>query len=220
MLAADGRRTGRGPRPVLPRQPSVHGHPRRGIVRSTSSIGASTTSSLDPLQFRADSVLGVAGLVSAARAGNVVISSAIGNGVGDGKLVIHLRPDHDLSTTWARSRCWPTWTRTAAGSMYEREEVLDRLRELVIEPVEGSGGYGIVFDPEASEKELAGVSKKIREDPRSWIAPADDGTVDRADADRQHPGAALRRPVTTAEMSEMRRRLRVCTRPDSPTRRR
>ncbi|HEY0225292.1 MAG TPA: circularly permuted type 2 ATP-grasp protein, partial [Mycobacterium sp.] len=52
----------------------------------------------------------------------------------------------------------------------EREEVLDRVSELVIKPVEGSGGYGIVFGPEASEKELAAVSKKIRDDPRSWIA--------------------------------------------------
>ena len=42
---------------------------------------------LDPMQFRPDSVLGVAGLLNAARAGNVVISSAIGNGVGDDKLV-------------------------------------------------------------------------------------------------------------------------------------
>jgi uncharacterized circularly permuted ATP-grasp superfamily protein len=41
---------------------------------------------------------------------------------------------------------------------------------LVVKPVEGSGGYGIVFGPEASEKELAAVSKKIRDDPRSWIA--------------------------------------------------
>lgn len=52
----------------------------------------------------------------------------------------------------------------------EREEVLDRVGELVIKPVEGSGGYGIVFGPDASEKELAAVSKKIRDDPRSWIA--------------------------------------------------
>ena len=42
---------------------------------------------LDPMQFRPDSVLGVAGLLNAARAGNVVISSAVGNGVGDDKLV-------------------------------------------------------------------------------------------------------------------------------------
>jgi len=48
--------------------------------------------------------------------------------------------------------------------------VLDRIDELVLKPVEGSGGYGIVFGPEASEKELAAVAKKIRDDPRSWIA--------------------------------------------------
>jgi uncharacterized circularly permuted ATP-grasp superfamily protein len=41
---------------------------------------------------------------------------------------------------------------------------------LVLKPVEGSGGYGIVFGPEASQKELAAVAKKIRDDPRSWIA--------------------------------------------------
>ncbi len=52
----------------------------------------------------------------------------------------------------------------------EREEVLDRVDELVIKPVEGSGGYGIVFGPDASEKELATISKKIRSDPRGWIA--------------------------------------------------
>jgi uncharacterized circularly permuted ATP-grasp superfamily protein len=44
------------------------------------------------------------------------------------------------------------------------------VHELVIKPVEGSGGYGIVFGPDASERELAAISKKIRADPRGWIA--------------------------------------------------
>jgi uncharacterized circularly permuted ATP-grasp superfamily protein len=48
--------------------------------------------------------------------------------------------------------------------------VLDRVDELVIKPVEGSGGYGIVFGPEASNKELNAISKSIRDDPRGWIA--------------------------------------------------
>ena len=48
--------------------------------------------------------------------------------------------------------------------------MLDRIAELVIKPVEGSGGYGIVFGPDASEKELATITKKIRSDPRGWIA--------------------------------------------------
>ncbi|MGD1109994.1 MAG: circularly permuted type 2 ATP-grasp protein [Mycobacterium sp.] len=124
---------------------------------------------LDPLQFRADSVLGVAGLVNAARAGNVVISSAIGNGVGDDKLVYTYVPtmieyylgEKPLLANVDTFRCWLD---------DEREEVLDRIGELVIKPVEGSGGYGIVFGPDASDKELAAISKKIRDDPRAWIA--------------------------------------------------
>jgi uncharacterized circularly permuted ATP-grasp superfamily protein len=124
---------------------------------------------LDPLQFRADSVLGVAGLVNAARAGNVVISSSIGNGVGDDKLVYTYVPtiieyylgEKPLLANVDTYRCWLE---------EEREEVLDRVKELVIKPVEGSGGYGIVFGPEASDKELAAISKKVRDDPRAWIA--------------------------------------------------
>ena len=40
-----------------------------------------------------NSVLGVAGLLNAARAGNVVISSAVGNGVGDDKAIYALVPE-------------------------------------------------------------------------------------------------------------------------------
>ncbi|WP_242640376.1 MULTISPECIES: circularly permuted type 2 ATP-grasp protein [Nocardiaceae] len=124
---------------------------------------------LDPMQFRPDSVLGVAGLVNAARAGNVVISSAVGNGVGDDKLVYTYVPtiidyymgEKPLLANVDTFRCWLD---------DECEEVLDRIDELVIKPVEGSGGYGIVFGPDASPKELATISKKVRADPRGWIA--------------------------------------------------
>ncbi|MUL48533.1 circularly permuted type 2 ATP-grasp protein [Mycobacterium sp. CBMA293] len=124
---------------------------------------------LDPMQFRPDTVLGVAGLLNAARAGNVVISSAVGNGVGDDKLVYTYVPtiieyylgEKPLLANVDTYRCWFD---------DEREEVLDRIRELVIKPVEGSGGYGIVFGPDASEREIAMICKKIRNDPRGWIA--------------------------------------------------
>ena len=48
---------------------------------------------LDPVQFRADSMLGCAGLINAARAGNVTIANAVGNGVADDKLVYTYVPD-------------------------------------------------------------------------------------------------------------------------------
>ena len=48
---------------------------------------------LDPLSFRADSVLGTPGLLLAARLGNVTIANAVGNGVADDKLVYTYLPD-------------------------------------------------------------------------------------------------------------------------------
>lgn len=124
---------------------------------------------LDPLQFRPDSVLGVAGLVNAARAGNVVISSAIGNGVADDKLIYTYVPEiigyyldeKPLIKNVETLRCWlPD----------EREEAIARIDELVIKPVEGSGGYGIVFGHQATRDELAELIGKIRANPRGWIA--------------------------------------------------
>lgn len=124
---------------------------------------------LDPMHFRPDSVLGVAGILNAARAGNVVISSAVGNGVGDDKLVYTYVPtiieyylnEKPLLANVDTFRCWLD---------DEREEVLDRVEELVIKPVEGSGGYGIVFGPDATPKELDTITRKIKADPRGWIA--------------------------------------------------
>jgi uncharacterized circularly permuted ATP-grasp superfamily protein len=124
---------------------------------------------LDPTQFRPDSVLGVAGILNAARAGNVVISSAIGNGVGDDKLVYTYVPtiieyylgEKPLLPNVDTLRCWLP---------EECGEVLDRIDELVVKPVEGSGGYGIVFGPYATRKELDSLRRKINADPRGWIA--------------------------------------------------
>ncbi|MFD3706025.1 circularly permuted type 2 ATP-grasp protein [Nocardia sp. NPDC058658] len=124
---------------------------------------------LDPMHFRPDSVLGVAGVLNAARAGNVVISSAVGNGVGDDKLIYTYVPkiieyylgEKPILPNVDTFRCWLD---------DEREEVLDRVGELVIKPVEGSGGYGIVIGPDASPRELEAIKRKVKADPRGWIA--------------------------------------------------
>ncbi|MEB0014737.1 circularly permuted type 2 ATP-grasp protein, partial [Glaciimonas sp. Cout2] len=50
------------------------------------------------------------------------------------------------------------------------EEVLDRLDELVVKPVDGSGGKGLVVGPAASKAELATLRKQLLRDPRGWIA--------------------------------------------------
>ena len=104
---------------------------------------------LDPLQFNPDSVLGIAGVLNAAREGSVVIANAVGNGVGDDKLVYTYVPEmisyylneKPLLPNVATFRCWLD---------DERGHVLDHLEELVLKPVEGSGGYGILFGPNAA----------------------------------------------------------------------
>jgi uncharacterized circularly permuted ATP-grasp superfamily protein len=124
---------------------------------------------LDPVHFRADSLLGCPGLMNAARAGNVTIANAVGNGVADDKLVYTYLPDltrYYVSEEPVLANV-DTWR---VGEPGHREEVLDRLDELVLKPVDGSGGKGIVIGPNASASELDVLREKIIEDPRAWIA--------------------------------------------------
>jgi uncharacterized circularly permuted ATP-grasp superfamily protein len=124
---------------------------------------------LDPVQFRADSMLGCPGLVNAARAGNVTLANAIGNGVADDKLVYTYVPDLIRYYLAEKPivRNVDTWRLADEDS---REEVLDRLGELVLKPVDGSGGKGIVIGPQADRQELDAVRRRVQDDPRGWIA--------------------------------------------------
>ncbi len=124
---------------------------------------------LDPQQFKSESTLGVPGIINAARAGNVTIANAIGNGVADDKLLYTYLPDlidYYLGETPILKNV-DTWR---MGEADQREEVLDRLDELVLKPVDGSGGKGIVIGPAASKDELDELRGKINADPRAWIA--------------------------------------------------
>ncbi|WZH53164.1 MAG: circularly permuted type 2 ATP-grasp protein [Nocardioides alkalitolerans] len=124
---------------------------------------------LDPVQFRADSLLGCPGLINAARAGNVTLANAVGNGVADDKLVYTYMPDLIRYYIGEEPvlRNVDTWR---CGEPDHREEVMDRLDELVLKPVDGSGGKGIVIGPRASAAELDELRGKVLDDPRAWIA--------------------------------------------------
>jgi len=124
---------------------------------------------LDPLQFRADSVLGSPGLLMAARLGTVTIANAVGNGVADDKLVYTYLPEL-IRYYLGEEAVLPnvdTWRLEDPGAL---EEVLDRLDELVVKPVDGSGGKGLVVGPAASRRELDELRTRLQRDPRGWIA--------------------------------------------------
>jgi uncharacterized circularly permuted ATP-grasp superfamily protein len=124
---------------------------------------------LDPVQFRADSTLGCPGLLIAARAGNVTVANAVGNGVADDKLIYTFLPDlvrYYLNEEPALPNV-DTWRLEDPGAL---EEVLDRLDELVVKPVDGAGGKGLVIGPQADAKELDALRNRLIADPRGWIA--------------------------------------------------
>jgi uncharacterized circularly permuted ATP-grasp superfamily protein len=124
---------------------------------------------LDPVQFRSDSMLGCPGLLTAARAGNVTIANAVGNGVADDKLIYTYLPDL-LRYYLNEEPVLPnvdTWRLEDPGAL---EEVLDRLEELVVKPVDGAGGKDLIVGPQASAAELATMRDRLAADPRGWIA--------------------------------------------------
>ncbi|MBK5250730.1 MAG: circularly permuted type 2 ATP-grasp protein, partial [Actinomycetales bacterium] len=102
-------------------------------------------------------------------AGAVTIANAVGNGVADDKLVYTYVPDlirYYLGEDPILANV-DTWRLEDPEAL---AEVLDRLDELVVKPVDGSGGEGIIIGPAASRDELDAARTKLLEDPRGWIA--------------------------------------------------
>ncbi len=124
---------------------------------------------IDPLSFRADSMLGVPGLFHTYLSGGVTIASAPGAGIADDKAIyvhvpemirFYLGQEPMLANI-------PTWQ---CGKPDEMAHVLKNLPELVAKEVNGSGGYGMLVGPHASEAEVAAYRKRIEADPAGFIA--------------------------------------------------
>ncbi|MCF2528943.1 circularly permuted type 2 ATP-grasp protein [Yinghuangia soli] len=124
---------------------------------------------LDPLHFRGDSLLGTPGLLNAARAGNVTLANAVGNGVADDKLLYTYVPDL-IRYYLAEEPALDNVETYRLDSPDRVAWVLEHAHELVLKPVDGSGGKGIVIGPHAEEAELAVLRAAVAADPRGWIA--------------------------------------------------
>jgi uncharacterized circularly permuted ATP-grasp superfamily protein len=124
---------------------------------------------LDPLCFRPDSALGVAGLMGAYHAGNVTLANAVGAGAADDKAMYTYMPDiiqfylgeAPLLQNVPTFRC-----REQEALAY----VLDRLEDLVVKEVNGSGGYGMLVGPHASKAQIEEFRAKLKAHPQNFIA--------------------------------------------------
>lgn len=124
---------------------------------------------LDPLHFRADSVVGCPGILNAARAGNVTIANAVGNGVADDKLTYTYMPEV-IRYYLGEEPILPNVQTYRLEDPDQLSYVLDNLDKLVVKPVAGSGGYGIVIGPQASDEQLAKTRRALLADARAWVA--------------------------------------------------
>lgn len=124
---------------------------------------------LDPLAFRADTALGVAGLMNAYRAGNVNLANAVGAGIADDKSTYTYVPDmvefylgeKPILNNVPTFRC-----ADASDCKY----VLERLDELVVKETHGSGGYGMLIGPKSTKAQREIFANLIKKSPDKYIA--------------------------------------------------
>ena len=124
---------------------------------------------LDPEVFRSDSMLGVPGLMRAYLAGNVAIVNAPGTGIADDKAICAYVPDM-IRFYEGEEPIIPNVKTYICSRPDDLAYVLDHLSELVVKPVDMSGGYGVLICDQLTNKELAEAAAQIQADPRNFIA--------------------------------------------------
>lgn len=124
---------------------------------------------LDPLCFRADSLLGVPGIMNAYRAGNVAIANAPGTGIADDKAIYSYVPDmirFYLNEEPILENI-PTYVLSRESDL---QYVLAHLPEMVVKETALSGGYGMLIGPCSTAQEIADFKQKIVQAPEKYIA--------------------------------------------------
>jgi len=124
---------------------------------------------IDSEVFRADSQLGVPGLMRAYRKGNVSLANAVGTGVCDDKAVYAYLP-RLIRYYLDQDAILPNVETHICGESDGLAYTLDHLDDLVVKPVGESGGYGIVVGPRASAAERAEMRERVRADPANYIS--------------------------------------------------
>jgi len=124
---------------------------------------------LDPLMFRPDSTLGVSGIMSAYRKGNVAIVNAVGNGVADDKAIYNYVPQmirYYLNEEPILHNV-PTYQLDHPD---QREYVFSNVHSMVIKKTNESGGYGMLMGNSSSDEEIKLYLDAVMANPRQFIA--------------------------------------------------
>jgi uncharacterized circularly permuted ATP-grasp superfamily protein len=124
---------------------------------------------IDPLSFRADSILGVAGLFNAYRAGNVTLANAFGTGVADDKALYAYVPQI-IKYYLGEEPILKNVETYLMTDPVQRRHVLENIDKLVVKAVGESGGYGMLIGPHSSKAQQEEFKAHIEANPRNYIA--------------------------------------------------
>jgi uncharacterized circularly permuted ATP-grasp superfamily protein len=124
---------------------------------------------LDPKAFRADSLLGVPGLMEAYCAGRVALANAPGTGIADDKVIYAYVPQM-IRYYLAEDAMIPNVPTYLCWKDAERSHTLENLDQFVVKPANESGGYGMLIGPRATRAEREEFATRIRQNPRNYIA--------------------------------------------------
>ena len=124
---------------------------------------------LDPQAFRADSLLGVPGILDVYRRGRVALANAPGTGVADDKVVYAYVPEM-IRYYLGETPIIPNVPTYLCWREDDRKYVIDHLAELVVKPAGESGGYGMLIGPDSTREQRAEFATRIRANPRNYIA--------------------------------------------------
>jgi len=124
---------------------------------------------LDPSVFNPTSVLGVPGIMEVYKNGGITIANAPGTGIADDKAIYSFMPEIVKFYTGEEPllKNVTTWRCAEPDAL---AYVLDKLPELVVKEVHGSGGYGMLIGPTSSRGEIARFARKLRANPENYIA--------------------------------------------------
>jgi uncharacterized circularly permuted ATP-grasp superfamily protein len=124
---------------------------------------------LDPSTLRADSTIGIRGLMDVYRNGRVALVNAPGTGVADDKAVYAYVPKM-IDFYLGENIILPNVPTYMCADAKERQYVLDHIDQLVVKPANESGGYGIVLGPKSTREQLATCREQILSNPRNYVA--------------------------------------------------
>jgi uncharacterized circularly permuted ATP-grasp superfamily protein len=124
---------------------------------------------IDPQAFRADSMLGVPGLMQVYKAGNVALANAPGTGIADDKVVYAYVP-RIIKYYLGEEAVLPNVPTYICSEEKDLKFVVENISTLVVKAANESGGYGMLVGPHSSATQCAEFAEKVKADPRNYIA--------------------------------------------------